>query len=148
MGTYHNHYTQGKKNVLFCFPFGQKQSLFITKVKLFITYLTLVEIFRPLTFWDDPHSVECVSPRAALAFWDRSHSVYGMCISLNKSTSYLSRKKKFLNSSRLGKIHKKFYKAIYPKTSFTYILPFLLYVLVFVSYFFSVHIHYLVFYSI
>ena len=28
--------------------------------------------------------------RAILAFWDKPQSVYGMCISLNKSTSYLS----------------------------------------------------------
>ena len=29
-----------------------------------------------------------------LAFWDSAHSVYGLCISLNKSTSYPSKKKR------------------------------------------------------
>ena len=29
-------------------------------VKLFITYLTLVEIFRPLTFGDGPHCLRSV----------------------------------------------------------------------------------------
>ena len=35
-------------------------------------------------------SVECISPKATLAPWDRPHSLYGMCISLNKTTSYPS----------------------------------------------------------
>ena len=67
MGAYHIDYTQGKKNVLFCFVLFSfwRETVSVT---LFITYLTLVEIFRPLTFGDGPHSVECVSPRAALSF--------------------------------------------------------------------------------
>ena len=49
-------------------------------------------MWGPLTVWDGPYtpSVECVSPKAAPAFWDTPHSVCGMCVSLNKSTSYLS----------------------------------------------------------
>ena len=40
-----------------------------------------------LAFWECARSVECASPRAALAVWDGPHSVYGVWISLNKSTS-------------------------------------------------------------
>ena len=32
-------------------------------------------------------SVECISPKATLAPSDRPHSIYGMCTSLNKTTS-------------------------------------------------------------
>ena len=43
-------------------------------------------LWLALAFWDGPTlSVKCVSPKAVLAFWDGLHSVYGMCISLNKS---------------------------------------------------------------
>ena len=44
-----------------------------------------IHILTPLIF---SLSVDCVSSRAALAFWHRSHSVYEMCMSLNKSTSF------------------------------------------------------------
>ena len=48
--------------------------------------------FRVLSPSEMAHtlSVEHVSPRVILAFWDWSYSIYGMFISLNKSTSYLS----------------------------------------------------------
>ena len=38
-------------------------------------------------------SLECASPRAALTFQDGPHCVCGMCIFLNKSTSYLLKRK-------------------------------------------------------
>ena len=46
---------------------------------------------------------------AALAFWDGPHSVYGMCISLNKSTSYLKKLKTQLCDSAIPPL------AVYPK---------------------------------
>ena len=45
-----------------------------------------------LASWNGPHSVEFVSPKSVLIFWDGPHSVCGMCISLNKSISYLKKK--------------------------------------------------------
>jgi len=35
-------------------------------------------------------SVKCVSTKVVLTFWDIPHPIYGTCISLNKSTLYLS----------------------------------------------------------
>ena len=61
-------------------------------------------ILGSLAIWDGPHSVcgvcffhshshfkiiPCPAQKPALTFWDRPRSVYGMYISLNKSTSYL-----------------------------------------------------------
>ena len=51
-------------------------------------------IWGSLASWDGPHSVEFVSPKSVLTFGDGPHSVCGMCISLNKSVSYLKKKKK------------------------------------------------------
>ena len=50
-------------------------------------------IWGSLASWDGPHSVEFVSPKSVLTFGDGPHSVCGMYISLNKSVSYLKKKK-------------------------------------------------------